>query len=130
MDNLDQIKNDDLLVATSNGVTGKVTGQAFKSLLLPDPEAITIPVIRFTGEYNSYGQLKYELVSLSTWNRPNEGRYGYWAYTRDGSYWYDKYDDYGSFWFDGNVLQVRYEDRHKFDGKYIGVYSKFHDIGT
>ena len=125
----DNIKDNDLLLAWDGTKNRKVKGSKFKRLFLPPPEVITPPVIQKTRETDSWGSVKYELVSTSEWNRESQMRYGKWWYFRSGN-WYDRTDEYGYYYYENNVEKVKYEDRHKFEGTYYGAFSEEMEFTT
>ena len=124
-----QLRDDDFLLAWDGAATHRVTGSKFKVLFLPPPVNLTIPTIRYTGETDSWGSLKYELLTRATWNRPSDYRRGWWEYTRDGEYWYNRSDPYGYYYFENTVLKVRYNDENRFEGTYYQSYSQEYPIG-
>ena len=126
-DGFNNIVDSDLLLVRQGGVNYHVTGANFKTLFLPEPVALILPVIRREGTVGSYDTIKYELVSNSEWNRPSQSYYARWSYYRGGA-WYDKPDPGGHYFFDPNVEKVKYKEMHNFEGTYYTVESEEMDF--
>lgn len=123
----DKILDTDLVLSWKDDTNYKVTGANFKTLFLPEPVALILPVIRREGTVGSYDTIKYELVSNSEWNRPSQSYYARWSYYR-GNSWYDKTDPGGYYFFDPNVEKVKYKEMHNFEGTYYTVESEEMDF--